>query len=204
MEATQSERHTSFYEFGPFLADVEQSMLMRDGEVVPLGLKAFELLLFLIRHRGRVVKKDELLRQVWPDTVVEENNLVRHISALRKALDEHRNESQYILTIPGRGYRFAAPVRELDNDRAELNRPPPEESNGHATNDWRAEPGQPAGAADTISQAERRSLETSRPRRGWLVTLTLLGMTVVASALLVSILRQGARVEPPPQRKLWQ
>src|SRR5262249_35904624 len=187
-----------------FLVDAQQSVLLREGEVVPLGLKAFELLLYLLQHRGQVIKKDELLQQVWPDTVVEENNLVRHISALRKALDEHHNESHYILTIPGRGYRFAAPVRELDNDRAELIHPAPEESNGHAINDWRDAPGQPAGAADITSQAERRSRETGRPGRGRLLVLISLSMTVGVSALLVSLLRQSARVEPPPQRKLWQ
>src|SRR5262245_8049060 len=135
MEATQSERHTRFYEFGPFLADVEQSMLMRDGEVVPLGLKAFELLLFLIRHRGRVVKKDELLRQVWPDTIVEENNLVRHISALRKALDEHHHESHYILTIPGRGYRFVASVKELESGNEDLPAQAVDPANVYAANE---------------------------------------------------------------------
>ena len=85
-------------------------------------------MLFLLRQRGQVVKKDELLRQVWPDTVVEENNLVRQISALRKALDEHPNESQYILTIPGRGYRFVAGVREWDSEESAA--PKPGQSNG--------------------------------------------------------------------------
>src|SRR5262245_31662849 len=116
MEPIQPKYHTRLYEFGPFTADVEQSMLMRGEEAVPLGLKAFEILLFLIRHRGRVVKKDELLRQIWPDTIVEENNLVRHISALRKALDESHHESHYIMTIPGRGYRFVATVQELEKE----------------------------------------------------------------------------------------
>src|SRR5262250_2110122 len=120
MKAAWRECEGRFYEFGPFLVDAQQSILLREGEVVSLGLKAFELLLYLLQRRGQVVKKDELLRQVWPDTIVEENNLVRHISALRKALDEHHHESHYILTIPGRGYRFVATVKELESGNEDL------------------------------------------------------------------------------------
>src|SRR5262245_22556651 len=114
MEAVKPEHIVRFYEFGPFLVDVNKSVLIRDGEIVPLGLKAFEVLLMLLQHPGQVLKKEELLKQIWPDTVVEENNLARTISALRKALDEHPNKHQYILTVPGRGYRFVADVKEAD------------------------------------------------------------------------------------------
>jgi Tol biopolymer transport system component/DNA-binding winged helix-turn-helix (wHTH) protein len=202
MEAVKHKLATRFYEFGPFLVDVEQSVLLRDGEVVPLGLKAFELLLFLLRHQGQVVKKDQLLKQVWPDTVVEENNLVRHISALRKALDEHPNEPPYILTVQGRGYRFAASVRELDAESAERLRPAVEESNGHHSNGWHGAPGQPAATTELTSLSAPRDRAANRPRRDWL--LALLGVTVAATVLLVFLLRQSARVEPPPARKLWQ
>src|SRR5437870_726203 len=99
MAAVRHERITGCYEFGPFLVDPVKCVLLRDGEMVPLGLKAFELLLVIIRHQGEVLRKDELLKQIWPDTTVEENNLARTISALRKALDEHPTEPQYILTI---------------------------------------------------------------------------------------------------------
>src|SRR6185369_2357477 len=114
MEAAIQERTTRFYEFGPFLVDAVKCVLLREGEVVPLSLKAFEILIVLLRHHGQVLEKDDLLRQVWPDTVVEENNLARHVSALRKALDEHPNQHQYILTMPGRGYRFVAEVKEVE------------------------------------------------------------------------------------------
>src|SRR5215468_10726135 len=115
MNETQREQTSPFYEFGPFRVDTVKYVLTRDGEVVPLNLKAFEILLALIQHRGQVLEKNELLRQVWPDTVVEENNLARSISALRKALDEQPNEHRYILTVPGRGYRFVADVREIEH-----------------------------------------------------------------------------------------
>ena len=101
------------YEFGPFRADLEQRLLLRQGEVVPLTSKVFETLLVLIEHRDRVLEKEELMRLVWPDTVVEDNNLTVNISTLRKALGDNASERRYIVTVPGRGYRFAAEVREV-------------------------------------------------------------------------------------------
>lgn len=101
------------YAFGSFVADPVTGSLRRDGVPVALTLKSFEVLTVLIERRGHVVEKDELLKRVWPDTIVEENNLARHISTLRKALDDHSHDHSYIVTVPGRGYRFVAPVQEL-------------------------------------------------------------------------------------------
>ena len=109
-----SEENEHFYEFGPFRLDPLKRRLMRDGEVVRLTPKAFDLLLVLVEARGRTVEKDELFKKVWPDTVVEENNLNQNITALRKSLGDSRQESQYIATIPGMGYRFVAEVRKVD------------------------------------------------------------------------------------------
>jgi Tol biopolymer transport system component/DNA-binding winged helix-turn-helix (wHTH) protein len=204
MEALRHERNTRFYEFGPFLVDAERSVLLRDGEVVPLGLKAFELLLFLIRHRGQVVKKDELLKQVWPDTVVEENNLVRHISALRKALDEHPNESHYILTIPGRGYRFVADVRELESHNEDLAAPSLDQSNGYSTDKWRAVTSPDGSAASAAEREGRDRVQTQRPRRILMLAIAMLGVVIAAAALIVSLLRQNSRPDRTAQPKLWQ
>lgn len=99
-----------FFTFGPYSADPVKRVLRQDGEVVPLTGKAFELLLVLIERAGDLVEKDELLRLVWPDTVVEENNLVRHVSMLRKTLNDNLSEHLYIVTVAGRGYRFVADV----------------------------------------------------------------------------------------------
>jgi len=115
MEAVREERAAHFYQFGAFLLDPAKCVLVRNGEIVPITPKAFEMLLVLVQHRGEVLEKDDLLRRLWPDTVVEENNLARNISALRKALDEHPNEHRYILTVPGRGYRFVAEVKEIES-----------------------------------------------------------------------------------------
>jgi TolB-like protein/DNA-binding winged helix-turn-helix (wHTH) protein/Flp pilus assembly protein TadD len=104
---------TPVYQFGPFVLDAAKRRLLRDGEVVRLTPKAFETLLALVEVRGTTIGKDELLKRVWGDTVVEENNLNQSITALRKALGDSRSESQYIATIPGQGYRFVADLREV-------------------------------------------------------------------------------------------
>jgi len=101
-----------FHDFGPFRVDAGRRLLLRRGDQVPLTPKAFDILLVLLQNRDRVVEKDELMKLVWPNTVVEENNLTRNISSLRKALEEDPNEHRFIVTIPGRGYQFAADMLE--------------------------------------------------------------------------------------------
>lgn len=101
------------YEFGPFLLDAGQRILLREGSVVPLSGRAFETLLSLVRRSGSVVAKTELIREVWAEAEIEENNLAQSISSIRKALHRSSNDQPYIETIPGRGYRFAARVRAV-------------------------------------------------------------------------------------------
>jgi DNA-binding winged helix-turn-helix (wHTH) protein/TolB-like protein len=107
------------YEFGPFRLDPEERRLVRDGEPVPLTPKAFDTLLVLVENSGHVLAKDALMAKVWPDSFVEENNLIQNVSTLRKALAESGGQ-QYIETVPRRGYRFVATVRELLDERSDL------------------------------------------------------------------------------------
>jgi DNA-binding winged helix-turn-helix (wHTH) protein/Tol biopolymer transport system component len=100
------------YEFGPFRLDPRDSVLYRGTERVPLTLKVFETLRTLVENHGRVVTKDELMKHVWPDTFVEEGNLTVNIFLLRKELGEGAEGPKYIETVPKRGYRFVAPVRQ--------------------------------------------------------------------------------------------
>ena len=104
------------YQFGPFCLDPVKRRLLRDGEVVKLTPKAFETLFVLVQQRGKTIDKDELLKTVWAGTIVEENNLNQSITALRKSLGDSRQESQYIATIPGVGYRFVADVKEVHEE----------------------------------------------------------------------------------------
>jgi DNA-binding winged helix-turn-helix (wHTH) protein/TolB-like protein len=100
-------------EFGPFRYDPAQRLLFREGAIVPLVPKAIDTLQVLLERRGRMVEKAELMKLVWPDAVVEEVGLARNISVLRKALGDEGDPSAYIETIPRRGYRFTAEVREV-------------------------------------------------------------------------------------------
>jgi DNA-binding winged helix-turn-helix (wHTH) protein/Tol biopolymer transport system component len=98
----------NIYSFGEFEVDAERRLLLKRGELVPLRSKTFDLLLVLIENNGQLVSKNDLLDRVWKDQFVEENNLTVHIATLRKALGEKKNESRYIVTLPGKGYRFIA------------------------------------------------------------------------------------------------
>ena len=101
------------FEFGSFQLDVGERVLRRGEEVVQLTPKVFDLLIVMVENPGRLLEKEDLLKSLWPDTFVEEANLSVHVSALRKALGESPTESLYIETVPKRGYRFLAAVREL-------------------------------------------------------------------------------------------
>ncbi|MGC2238564.1 MAG: winged helix-turn-helix domain-containing protein [Pyrinomonadaceae bacterium] len=108
-----NEQSESFlYEFDTFRVDALKRQLLRDGKPVQLTSKAFETLLILVRHRGATISKDDLMNSIWSDTAVEENNLTQQISTLRKALGERVGEHRFIVTVPGRGYSFIAPVKE--------------------------------------------------------------------------------------------
>src|SRR5258708_5739529 len=99
------------YEFGPFVLDTAQYLLSRDGKSVPLTPKTYDLLLLLVESRGRLLSKSELMKALWPNSFVEESNLTQQVSMIRKALGESAGEDRYIITISGRGYRFAATVK---------------------------------------------------------------------------------------------
>jgi DNA-binding winged helix-turn-helix (wHTH) protein len=101
--------------FSDLELDKARRLLLRNYEPIPLNAKAFDLLMVLVEHRGQVLSKDELLDRVWPGQFVEEGNLKVHISALRKALGERKDEHRFIITIPGRGYSFVADVEETGN-----------------------------------------------------------------------------------------
>lgn len=98
------------YEFGPFRLDEREHLLRCNGTTVPLTPKAFEALLVLVRNAGHLVTKEDLLRQLWPDTFVEEGNLAKHVSLLRSALAKRGNGQEYIETVPKIGYRFTGAV----------------------------------------------------------------------------------------------
>jgi DNA-binding winged helix-turn-helix (wHTH) protein len=103
------------FQFGEFQIDVLARTLRREEEIVMLNRRAFDVLLYLAQNPGRVLTRDELLKNVWPETFVDENSLAQSISALRRALEEKPGDNSYIVTLPGRGYQFVAPVQVVDS-----------------------------------------------------------------------------------------
>jgi TolB-like protein/DNA-binding winged helix-turn-helix (wHTH) protein len=108
------------YEFGDFRVDVPQRLLLlkANGRPLPLNARAFDTLLFFLEHSGELLHKSTLMAAIWPKVVVEENNLNQHISALRRVLGERPEEHRFIVTVPGRGYRFVAAVHPVTDVRS--------------------------------------------------------------------------------------
>ncbi len=106
------------YDFGPFRLDADDRQLLRNGEPVPLTPKVFDTLQVLVENHGRLVLKEDLLKTLWPDTFVAEANLTQAVFTLRKALGESGTEQHYLATVPRRGYRFTADVRQAPREEA--------------------------------------------------------------------------------------
>src|SRR5712675_275543 len=109
--------------FGPFELNVAERSLMNASQVIPLGGRAYDILIALLENAGEVVGKAELIARAWPDVTVEEGSLRVHLSALRKALGDGQFGNKYIASIQGQGYSFIAPVTRL----------PPDHNGGHAS-----------------------------------------------------------------------
>ena len=108
------------YGFGEFSIDAAKRLLIKgDGEIVALTPKVFETLLYLVEHSGKVIEKDELMREIWTNTIVEESNLSQNISVLRRILGEKHGENRFIATVPGHGYKFVSEVRRIEEEEKE-------------------------------------------------------------------------------------
>ena len=109
------------FKFSGFLLDPRQRLLFgKGGESIPLTSRAFDTLVFFVEHPDALLTKDMLMAAVWPDTIVAENNLSQCIVAVRRALGETLDDHKFIVTIPGRGYRFVAPVSPQSTERPAL------------------------------------------------------------------------------------
>jgi Tol biopolymer transport system component/DNA-binding winged helix-turn-helix (wHTH) protein len=109
------QENSEIYQFGAFSLDPKRRLLLKDGAPMQLTPKLFDTLRVLVQQGSRVVSKDDLMSEIWGDSIVEETNLTTNISLLRKLLGETKEEHQYIVTVPGEGYRFVAQVRRLDS-----------------------------------------------------------------------------------------
>ena len=162
------------FEFGDFVLVPDEHLLLRAGAPVRLARKDFELLVALVDREGGLVRKEELLERLWPATFVEEGNLTKHVSTLRKALGDADGARPLIETVPRTGFRFVAPVRRVEV----------------------AAETRPVGAEPPASPRADVRVAARRPR-----TMMLVGATVLAAAFVVpGIFR---REENPPERN-WR
>jgi DNA-binding winged helix-turn-helix (wHTH) protein/tetratricopeptide (TPR) repeat protein len=114
-----SKERNELYEFGPFRVDRRECLLTRDGQTIAVTPKAFDTLVALLQNSGHLMLKDELMLTLWPDSFVEEVNLSQNISTLRRVLGDTAQDSRYIVTVPGKGYRFVAEVKTIAPARQE-------------------------------------------------------------------------------------
>lgn len=213
-------RHAArrLYEFGGFRLDPAERIFARHGERIPLAPKAFDTLLILVQHSGRVVKKEELIRTLWPDSFVEENNLNQHISALRRVLSEgeshnpkqggEASEQAYIETVPKLGYRFVCRVQEIAGEEFA----PFNDGEGEVVISRRRrtrivlreeiveeDDGEEADAATQVASANSsRSTVAAPAHDGWLgrhAWATILALAIAGASIFAWIL---VRREAPP------
>ena len=104
------------YEFGPFRLDVAEHRLLEGDLRIALKPKVFETLVLLVRNAGHLLSKQDLMTQLWPDTVVDETNLNKNVWLIRRALGGSGDSAEYIETVPRIGYRFVASVRRAEPD----------------------------------------------------------------------------------------
>jgi eukaryotic-like serine/threonine-protein kinase len=167
-------RTQEIFQFGEFRVDPLDRTLRRNDAAVGLNRRAFDVLLYLVRNPGRVISKDELLKNVWPDAFVDENNLTQSISVLRKALEERPGENSYIATLPGRGYQFIVPVEVIGQPKAlAVSGSPGEHSAGNSVLL------QQRIVTTSIVTEEMEPLRLYAPRRGMAAPLVLGAIVVM-------------------------
>jgi DNA-binding winged helix-turn-helix (wHTH) protein/TolB-like protein len=173
------------YEFGDYRLDTAAQVLTRlDGQEIPLTRRGFDTLRTLVEHAGELLDRPTLMQAVWPNLVVEDNNLDQQISLIRHALGERRGEHRYVVTVPGRGYRFAAAVATLPA--------------GAGPRAQRA----PAGVAQSSAEPSARSTDapSARPafraRRRWVVA----GAAALALLAGAAAVRLGGVASNPDER----
>jgi TolB-like protein/DNA-binding winged helix-turn-helix (wHTH) protein len=185
------------YDFADFRVDATQRLLLLkdSGRALPLSSRAFDALLYLIEHRGELLDKSTLMAAVWPNVIVEENNLNQHISALRRVLGETRDDHRFIVTVPGRGYRFVADVTIPSAVPASVSRTdgsapaaPEPGSDGMASATADPAAGVAAGAVAAVAEGTRSKV----PKLGfgsiaWVAALVLVAVVSAAAWELLKV-----------------
>src|SRR5580658_3793361 len=152
---------SGIFQFGEFRVDAQVRTLRRQEELVTLNRRAFDVLLYFVQNPGKVVTRDELLKNVWAEAFVDENSLAQSISVLRRALDEKPGDNSYIVTLPGRGYQFVTPVHVVP---AESGSTLPEVAKGSGSSGGLVFQQHTIRTSVITEERERLSLPSSRDR----------------------------------------
>jgi DNA-binding winged helix-turn-helix (wHTH) protein/TolB-like protein/tetratricopeptide (TPR) repeat protein len=200
MQPVSKENELS-YQFDAFELDPVRRVLLREDKAIALKPKVFETLLVLVRNSGRVMDKDELMQQVWPDTVVEEVNLAHNISVLRKALGQKADENRFIITVPGRGYGFVAEVEEIQRNATVSEY---EVTRSRLVVEEATDEREVSDALPTYADgAGARLLPAKKPKSNWAQTLPrrrlifAAALVVVAMAIALGLLIYRSRPSQP-------
>jgi DNA-binding winged helix-turn-helix (wHTH) protein/TolB-like protein len=193
----------SFYEFGRFRLDPDERLLMQDGRAISLPPKTFDLLVYLVQKHGRLATKEQIMQTVWSGSFVEDANLTVSISLLRKKLGEKDGGLHFIETIPKKGYRFTAPVREVEFC-PELTFAEPVGGSEFLTGpkqDAEAETGLSIGEVPWAPE-HGRAEDLGRRRRRWfaVAAFLLLGALVATGAYLIHLHRAKTSIGSVVQR----
>ena len=188
------------YEFGPFRLRPEEHLLLRDGQAISLAPKVFDTLLVLVQNSGHLLDKDELLRLIWPDTFVEEGSLAKNVFVLRKILEEGQSGKEYIETIPKRGYRFVAPVREV---REPIVKGPQESESSLSSSDTSQQGVMGRGETNANLTAEPvvgggQALSPPRPHRRLVWMAGLLAVVLIGAVVTWRVRPRIPSSSPPP------
>ncbi|MFN9740994.1 MAG: winged helix-turn-helix domain-containing protein, partial [Acidobacteriota bacterium] len=193
-----NENKIKSYQFGPFRLETQWQRLFRGETIIPLTRKRYEILLLLVENAGTVLHKDEIIRKIWQNQVVEESNLTQHIYVLRRLIEDDPRTPQYILTIPGEGYQFHPLVRVFSGN--ELSMAPAMASAPPEAGDL---PQLPAGQGLEVASDAGADQTLVARLKGWRMSIRplwvggLLLLTGLLIAVLIFLFRQGLDKSPP-------
>src|SRR5215204_1190669 len=175
---------SQIYEFEEFRLDAAKRLLLRgDEEIIPLTPKIFDTLLYLVLNNGKVIEKDVLMHEIWTDTIVEENNLNKNISVLRRVLNEKPGEHRFIVTVPGKGYKFVAEVRAIaDLEFGIPDLKPDEDFTGNESGNVENQSVRD-DAPKTKNNQPIQNPKSKIQNRGWFPAIAVIGVLVIAAGI---------------------
>ena len=195
------------YRFGPFVLDTVQHALLKKGKSVALTPKTYDTLLLLVQNSGRMLSKEELMQTLWPDSFVEESNLTQQVSMIRRALGESASNPRYIATVPSRGYRFIAAIKNAVEEEGISDVKDSHEVRVDRPNESVGAPAESGKTATPLTQSLPPTIDVSKQRQRIAIFLRialsgLVSFLILGSALLFYRRHSLTVPQPPTPRSL--